>query len=192
MRDSARISARNDTVNVRMDMRDVGLLLLVYSLIVAMPLVVVGCSQAVPLSTQDEGWSRVANGLQGRLILVDKGREHGNTRLVPYLELRNVRDLAAPMTVDLSRRRLRIELVGENGAPLGLRRSPPQSGPQVRLSTVVLPRDSFIRMNLQVGTWGIPKDAMLIDTLDEGFVIFEHEKGKVFLRATVTDRKSVV
>jgi hypothetical protein len=46
-------------------------------------------------STQSDAraWSQELNGLQVRLELVEKGKLYGTRWLVPYLELRNVRDV---------------------------------------------------------------------------------------------------
>ena len=69
------------------------------------------------LETSDAGWSEAVNGLQARLVLVEKEALHGHRWLVPYLELRNVRDLANTMEVDCSSNRLKVELVDKDGKP---------------------------------------------------------------------------
>jgi hypothetical protein len=54
-----------------------------------------GLANNLPAAMGDvDGWSQEANGLQARLTLVEKDKLHGARWLVPYLELRNVRDLA--------------------------------------------------------------------------------------------------
>ncbi|HKG12547.1 MAG TPA: hypothetical protein VKB12_04390 [Pyrinomonadaceae bacterium] len=62
-------------------------------------------------STKDDGgeWSQEVNGLRARLKLVEKGKLHGARWLVPYLELRNVRDLMHPMQLNLEGRHLKVE-----------------------------------------------------------------------------------
>jgi hypothetical protein len=144
-----------------------------------------------PPLRQVEGWSEQVNGLQARLRLVDKGRQNGKDWLVPYLELRNVRDLGSAMEVNLDARHLQVELVDEEGKPLGLRPRPAHTGGVVSLGTITLPRDSAIRISLETRGWVVPRDAAaIVDTRHDAFAIFEQEKGKVFLRATVTAEKT--
>jgi hypothetical protein len=143
-------------------------------------------------ATDDAGaWSQELNGLQLRLKLVDKGRLYGARWLVPYLELRNVRDLANQLEVNLDRRHLKVELVGADGAPVRRGSSMPRSGPTPELGVVILPHDSFMRVSLECRNWGIPKDAPAMVSADSGaWVIREDERGKVFLRATLTAEKA--
>jgi len=47
----------------------------------------------------DETDTCPTNGLQARLTFVEKPKLNGTRLLVPFLELRNVRDLAHPMEV---------------------------------------------------------------------------------------------
>ena len=50
-----------------------------------------------------DSWSAPANGLQARITLVEEPKEFGTRWIVPYLELRNVRDLAHPLEVRCDR-----------------------------------------------------------------------------------------
>lgn len=144
-------------------------------------------------STRDDAgeWSREVNGLQLRLKLVEKGKLYGTRWLVPYLELRNVRDLINPLQVNLDRRRLKVELVNADGVPVRGGWSLPRSGPTPQPGTVSLPWDSSMSLSLECKNWGIPKDAPAMVSTDSGaWVLREDENGKVFLRATLTSEKS--
>src|SRR5439155_3872913 len=74
-------------------------------------------SGAAPAGATDV-WSVPTNGLQARLTLVERPKINGTRWLVPYLELRNVRDLAHPMEVQCDIRHLKIELVNAEGKPI--------------------------------------------------------------------------
>lgn len=143
-------------------------------------------------SAQDEAgeWSREVNGLQLRLKLVEKGKLYGTRWLVPYLELRNVRDLANPMQVNLDYRHLKVELIGADGVPVRGGHSEVRSGPTPEPGTVSLPWDSFMRLSLECKNWGITRDApAMVSTNSGAWVMREDENGKVFLRATLTAEK---
>lgn len=144
-------------------------------------------------SKQDEagGWCREVNGLELRLKLVEKDKLYGTRWLVPYLELRNVRDLAAPMRVNLGRKHLKVELVGADGSPVRDGWTLPRSGPTPEPDTVSLPWDSLMRLSLECRNWGVSKDAPAMVSTDGGaWVIRDEENGKVFLRATLTGEKT--
>src|SRR5215510_1760465 len=146
-------------------------------------------SSAFPVSANDE-WSEAVNGLQARLELVEREKLFGARLLVPYLDLRNVRDVSNQMEVNCDNRHLKVELVDANGSPLRDGRSSPRTGPIPDLTVIVLPWDSSIRLNLECRNWGIAKDAAAMVATDSGaWVIQENEKGKVFLRATLTGEK---
>jgi hypothetical protein len=96
------------------------------------------------------------------------------------------------MEVNLDNDHLQVELVGEEGKPLGLRPTPGHSGPIGRLGVVTLPRGSSIRVSLEVGGWLISRDSVaIVDSRGQGWEIQQGEKGKVFLRATVAAGKPV-
>jgi len=148
-----------------------------------------GLNSAFPVLANDD-WSEAVNGLQARLELVEREKINGTRWLTPYLELRNVRELANQMEVNCDYRHLKVELVDANGSSLRDRRSPGRSGPTQELNVIVLPWDSSIRLNLECRSWGIPKDAAAMVTADSGaWVIQENEKGNVYLRATLTGDK---
>jgi len=143
-------------------------------------------------STQDDAgeWSKEVGGLQVRLKLAEKGKLYGTRWLVPYLELRNVRDLAAPLQVNLDRRHLKVELIGEDGVPVRSGWSLPRSGPTPEPGTVSLPWDSSMRLSLECRNWAMPRDAPAMVSTDSGaWVMRDDENGKVFLRATLTGEK---
>src|SRR5262249_22104329 len=147
-----------------------------------------GLKPTFPVLANDD-WSEAVNGLQARLELVEGEKINGTRRLMPYLELRNVRDLGNQMEVNCDNRHLKLELVDANGSPLRDRRSPPRSGPTHELNVIVLPFDSSIRLNLDCRSWGVPKDAVMVAADSGAWVIQENEKGKVYLRATLTGEK---
>ena len=152
-----------------------------------------GLNSAFPVLANDD-WSEAVNGLQARLELVEKEKINGTRWLTPYLELRNVRDLGNQMEVNCDYRHLKLELVDANGSPLrdgwSSQGGGPRSGPTQELNVIVLPWDSSIRLNLECRSWGVPKDAAAMVTADSGaWVIQENEKGKVYLRATLTGDK---
>jgi hypothetical protein len=138
-------------------------------------------------------WSSSLNGLQARLVLVQKPKQFGTRWLVPYIELRNVRDLANGMEVPCGSRHLKIELVDAEGRPVtdalqaaGIGN---RSGPHADLGTIVLPYDSSIRISLECKNWGIPKAAAMVSTDSGAWSITDSGKGKVFLRATLSAAK---
>ena len=131
-------------------------------------------------------WSATVNGLQARLTLVEKEPKHGVRWLVPYLELRNVRDLVNAMEVDCSREHLKVELVNKDGEVVLGGWTLPRSGPAPELPTVTLPFDSSMRISLECTNWGIGKTAAMVQTDSGAWNIAEDENGKVCLRATLT------
>lgn len=137
--------------------------------------------------TANGGWSEAVNGLQARLLLVEKEPLHGHRWLVPYLELRNVHDLMNAMEVDCSRDRLKIELVDQDGKQLRsgwLKRS----GPHADLGMLTLQVDSSCRVSLECRNWGLGGTAM-VATDSGAWHITKEEQGNVFLRATLTGDK---
>jgi hypothetical protein len=165
-------------------------LLLICLLAASLALATASPRAASPSAEKGE-WSQEVNGLRARLKLVEKGKRYGTRWLVPYLELRNVRDLINQLEVNIDRRHLKVELVGADGAPVRRGTSMPRSGPTPQLGAIILPRDSSIRVSLECLNWGIPKDAPAMVSTDSGaWVIREDENGKVFLRATLTGEKS--
>ena len=140
---------------------------------------------AIPASESSDGpWSEAVNGLQARLLLMEKEPLHGHRWLVPYLELRNVRNLMNAMEVDCSGNRLQVELVDKDGKPLRSGHLG-RSGPAPDLSTVILPFDSSMHISLECRNWGMGGAAM-VATDSGAWHISEEENGKVFLRATLT------
>lgn len=138
-----------------------------------------------------DAWSINTNGLQARLILIEQPKLYGTRWLVPFLELRNVRDLTSQMEVHCDRRHLRIELVDADGKVTRDGRFLNRSGAVTELNTIILPSDSSIRISLECKNWGIQRDAAAMVCTDSGaWVIQESEKGKVYLRATLTEEKS--
>jgi hypothetical protein len=131
-------------------------------------------------------WSKPVDGLQARIVLVERSRINGTRTLAPYLELRNASDSAEPLRVRSGAGHVRFELVGENGKPVRGGWALPRSGPHPDPGTIVLPFDSAIRIGMYCSNWGVPRDAQAMIATDSGaWVILPQEKGKVFLRAFV-------
>src|SRR6266513_4498095 len=152
-------------------------------------LVTAGGVSDTTAADESDAWSVPTNGLEARLTLVERPKINGTRWLVPYLELRNVRDLAHPMEVQCDSDHLKIELVGADGKPIRAS-ALPRTGFVPDLSRVILPLDSSIRISLECKNWGIPKDAAAMVSTDSGaWVIQEAERGKVYLRATLTGEK---
>jgi hypothetical protein len=135
-------------------------------------------------------WSPSVNGLQARLMLVQKGEKFGTRWLIPYLELRNVRELMNQMEVNCGNRNLKIELVDAEGNTIEDRalamRMGDRSGPVPDLGIVILPHDSSMRISLECVNWGITKAAAMVSADSGAWTITDAGKGKVYLRATLT------
>ena len=130
------------------------------------------------------------NGLQARLELVEKEKINGTRWLVTYLELRNVRDLGNQMEVNCDYRHLKVELVDANGSQLRDGWMLPRTGPTQELNVIVLPWDSSIPVTWNAGIGASKADAIV--AVDSGaWVIQENEKGKVYLRATLTGENRI-
>ena len=153
--------------------------------------ILAGGSRAASSSAETDAWSRATNGLQARLTMVEKGKLYGSRWLVPYLELRNVRNLGNQMEVNCDSDHLKVELVDAEGKSVRDGWSLPRSGPASELNNVILPWDSSIRISLENRNWGVTKNAAAMVSTDSGaWVIGEHEKGRVFLRATLTGEQT--
>lgn len=141
------------------------------------------CSSA-SATNETDSWSAPTNGLQARITLVEKPKESGTRWIVPYLELRNVRDLANPLEVRCDRQHIQFELVDAAGNAV-TNRSENRSGPVPDLGSIILPLDSSIRISMECRNWGVPKAAAMISTDSGAWVIQEAERGQVFLRARI-------
>jgi len=94
------------------------------------------------------------------------------------------------MEIQCDGHHLKIELVGADGKPIRVSAGV-RSGPVPDLSRVILPFDSSIRISLECKNWAIPKDAAAMVSTDSGaWVIQQPEKGKVYIRATLTGEKT--
>src|SRR5438046_2450160 len=104
-------------------------------------LVMAGRVSGATPDDESDTWSVPTNGLQARLTLVERPKINGTRWLVPYLELRNVRDLAHPMEVQCDGHHLKIELVDAEGKPISVS-AMDRTGFVPDLSKVILPWDS--------------------------------------------------
>jgi hypothetical protein len=133
-----------------------------------------------------QAWSAAANGLQARLTLVER-REDGIHWLVPYLELRNIRKVSNQMEVRCDNKHLKIELVDVAGNPIHDGMSAGRSGIVPDLNTIILPYDSSIHISLECRNWGVGNNVAAVISTDSGaWFIQDDQRGKVFLRATLT------
>ncbi|MBY0460362.1 MAG: hypothetical protein K2V38_23860, partial [Gemmataceae bacterium] len=163
-------------------------LLLVAAVIVS---AVVATSGTVARPPEDDaGWSKTARDIQARVTLVERPAVNGTRSLVPYLELRNVGSSADPIKVRCGDGHIKFELVDANGKVVRDGYSLPRSGTHADPGTVSLPHDSSIRVGMHCTNWGVPKDAAAMISTDSGaWVLTAEEKGKVFLRATLTAKQ---
>ena len=137
---------------------------------------------------KDDGWSAAVNGLKTRLTLSEGDSYYGTRRLVPYLELRNVREEGSQMEVNCDQHHLIVELVNSDGKPVRSGWIQPRSGMSPELNILALPWHSSMTLSLENNTWMIPRNAAAVVSTDSGAWVLEGaEKGKVFLRATLTD-----
>src|SRR4051812_19496378 len=141
-------------------------------------------------ASETEGtWSTPTNGLQVRLVLKEKGKEFGVRWIVPFLELRNVRDSAMPMEVLCFRTNVHFSVVDESGRQFG---SPwaNRSGPTPEIGKIVVPMDSSISMSMECRNWGVPTNAAAMLSTDSGaWPLGETNNGKLFVKATIADAK---
>ncbi len=139
-----------------------------------------------------DAWSTPTNGLQARIVLVEKPKLSGVRWIVPYLELRNVRDLVHPMEVRCDSRHVQFELVDSKGKPVTDQRyrSLERSGPVPDLGSVILPFDSSIRISMECRNWGSSKEAAMISTDSGAWVLQEQDKGQLFLRMKIAGKRS--
>ena len=142
------------------------------------------CSSA-SVTNETDSWSAPTNGLQARITLVEKPKEFGTRWIVPYLELRNVRDLNNPLEVCCDRQHIQFELVDATGNAVTNRSVMDRSGPVPDIGNISLPFDSSIRISMECRNWGVPKVAAMISTDSGAWVIEEAERGQVFLRARI-------
>lgn len=142
------------------------------------------CSSA-SATNETDSWSAPTNGLQARITLVEKPKEFGTRWIVPYLELRNIRDLAHPMEVRCDQQHIQFELVDAAGNAVTNRSVMNRSGPVPDLGSIILPLDSSIRVSMECRNWGVPKAAAMISTDSGAWVIQDAERGQVFLRARI-------
>jgi RNA polymerase sigma factor (sigma-70 family) len=138
-----------------------------------------------------EEWSKSVNGLQARVVLVEKPRSNGTRMLHPYLELRNTDNMAYPLKVRLGgARHVKFELVDADGKIVDDGQRGVRDGHYPDPGTILLPLDSSMRVGMYCTNWGIPKDAAAMIATDSGaWVLKPEQEGKVFLRAKVSGKK---
>ncbi len=147
-------------------------------------------TSAAETPNDDEGWSQTVQGLQARVTLVQKPKLYGTRWLVPYLNLRNVSDSASPIQVRCSTPHVKFELVDADGRVVANGQAMVRSGPHADPGTVSLPLDSFMRISMECRNWGIHRNSAAMISTDTGaWNIKPDQKGKVFLRATLTGKE---
>ena len=144
-----------------------------------------------PVKLPDDGWSKPVNGLQTRVVLVEKPPENGTRMLHPYLELRNLDNTAYPLKVRLGgAMHVKFELIDVDGKIIDDGLGSARSGPYPDPGTVFLPLDSTLRVGMYCSNWGIPRDAAAMIATDSGaWVLKPEQEGKVFLRVKVSGKK---
>lgn len=137
-----------------------------------------------------EGWSAYENGLKARVSLEQRAKFNGSRKLAPYLELKNLSQLANPVRVRCDEQHVTFDLVDAEGKVLDPTPMP-LDGISPEIETIVLPFDSAIRMYMGASIWGVPKDAAaMISTENAAWVLKPEQKGKVFLRVTIHGDKT--
>ena len=137
----------------------------------------------------DDGWSKPVRGIEARISLVERPKVNGTRSIVPYLELRNVSDVANPIHVACGRDHVKFELTDSEGKVVREGRwNLSRSGPHADPGTITLPFDSSIRIGMHCTNWGVPKDAAAMIATDSGaWILQAEEKGSVFLRVTINN-----
>ena len=146
----------------------------------------------VALATQvlaaDKIWSPTVNGLQARLVLVQKPNQGSIRWLVPYLELRT--DYYNAATVDCDRKYIKLELLDGAGQPVKTKGPLAISGPVPSLGIIPIPTDSSISISLELRNQAFPNDSVAAISAG-GWALEEKQNGKVFLRATLSSEQGV-
>jgi len=145
-------------------------------------------------SDDADGWSTPVNGVAVRISLVERPEVNGTRKIAPYLELRNVSDVANPIQIPCGRDHVKFELVDSKGKIVrdGSSSFVSRSGPHVDPGTIVLPFDSSIRIGMHCTNWGVPKDAAAMVGTDSGaWILKPEENGAVFLRVTISNDADV-
>jgi hypothetical protein len=123
-------------------------------------------------------------------VLVEKPRSNGTRMLYPYLELRNVDDMAYPLKVRLGGAHVKFVLVDADGKVVDDGQKGARDGHYPDPGTISLPLDSTLRVNMHCTNWGIPPDSAAMIATDSGaWELKPEHEGKVFLRATVSGKK---
>ena len=136
----------------------------------------------------DDGWSKPIRGVEARISLVERPKVNGTRSIVPYLELRNVSDVANPIHVACGRDHVKFELTDSEGKVVREGWTLGRSGPHADPGTITLPFDSSIRIGMHCTNWGVPKDAAGMIATDSGaWILQPEEKGSVFLRVTINN-----
>src|ERR1044072_8556602 len=98
-------------------------------LLFALSLMIARHCSAASGTNEINSWSAATNGLQARVTLVERSKINSTRWIVPYLELRNVRNLAHPMEVRCDNQHVRFALVDASGRPVGDGQVMDRSGP---------------------------------------------------------------
>jgi hypothetical protein len=149
-----------------------------------------GESPDTPAPGSTNSWSATVNGLQARITLVEAAKINGTRWLVPYLELRNARDLANPMEIRCDRENVQFELLDEAENVVTNWGMMNRSGPVPQIGVINLPLESSIRISMECRNWGVPKDAAAMVSTDSGaWVLKESDRGRKLLRVRITGEK---
>lgn len=127
-----------------------------------------------------DSWSPTMNGLQARIVIVQKPAINGSRWLVPYLELRSGVQF---LTVDCDWSNLKFELVDKEGKAVQTEGPVAISGPDPSLGLIRLPPDSSISLSLEARNLAIGRTEAIISR--GAWFLEKKHKGKVFMRATL-------
>src|SRR5439155_345175 len=87
------------------------------------------------------------------VVVNEERKEFGTRWIVPYLALRNVRDLAHPLEVRCDRQHVQFELVDAAGNVVTNRSVTDRSGPVPDLGSIILPLNSSIHISMECRNW---------------------------------------
>ena len=139
---------------------------------------------AEPVVLKGNGWSTPQNGLQGRFTFMP-GEPFAGTRLIQvYLELHNTSNLGSPMYIKFDINAVKGTLTTAGGKAVssyGSDASIIESGP----TTIVLPYDSTIKLNVTAAGWGVPRNQLAqISLMHDNWVIKAGDTADYYLAGT--------
>jgi hypothetical protein len=126
-----------------------------------------------------EDWSRPEHGLQARLSFASKETINGTPIVVPYLELRNVSDVA--MEIPLKPDRIEATVLDAARKPLEPATGP-YDGPEPVFGLIWLPVDGTLRWSIARRGAGVPNDQRGLIDLGRTWIFKPKDKRVFFMR----------